>query len=204
MLAVVDEDEKLKYTMYTSGQNREMWFLTEDGLYEVLMQSRKPIAKEFKREVKQILKTIRQTGSYTIQETNYPNSQRLGEVVEFAKLIVRFMKDNKDKPSKIKSVIAQQLLQFDIVVPEEFYTLDNILSEVLPHWDGSIIMFLDSFGDVADIPSNEVYNAYLTYCNGMNHKPISHVGFSRQVNRIAGTYTKTARINREHTKIFAR
>ena len=133
MLAVVDEDEKLKYTMYTSGQNREMWFLTEDGLYEVLMQSRKPIAKEFKREVKQILKTIRQTGSYTIQETNYPNSQRLGEVVEFAKLIVRFMKDNKDKPSKIKSVIAQQLLQFDIVVPEEFYTLDNILSEVLPH-----------------------------------------------------------------------
>ncbi|WP_300854391.1 BRO family protein, partial [uncultured Clostridium sp.] len=32
------------------------WFLTEDGLYEVLMQSRKPIAKAFKKEVKKILK----------------------------------------------------------------------------------------------------------------------------------------------------
>ncbi|WP_244961100.1 BRO family protein [Bacillus paramycoides] len=28
------------------------WFLTEDGLYEILMQSRKTIAKEFKKEVK--------------------------------------------------------------------------------------------------------------------------------------------------------
>ena len=36
-----------------------MWFLTEDGLYEVLMQSRKPIAKQFKKEVKTLLKNIR-------------------------------------------------------------------------------------------------------------------------------------------------
>ena len=42
--------------------------LTEDGLYEVLMQSRKPIAKEFKREVKQILKTIRKHGLYAKEE----------------------------------------------------------------------------------------------------------------------------------------
>ncbi len=42
----------------------QVWFLTEDGLYEVLMQSRKPIAKEFKRGVKEILKSIRKTGGY--------------------------------------------------------------------------------------------------------------------------------------------
>ena len=79
--------EKLTYTIHKSGQNREklkrtiklggedyshggvrenteMWFLTEDGLYEVLMQSRKPIAKAFKKEVKKILKEIRLTGGY--------------------------------------------------------------------------------------------------------------------------------------------
>ena len=64
MLNSIDEEEKLKETLFTSGQNREMWFLTEDGLYEVLMQSRKPIAKKFKKEVKKILKQIRQTGGY--------------------------------------------------------------------------------------------------------------------------------------------
>ncbi|MPM63594.1 hypothetical protein SDC9_110475 [bioreactor metagenome] len=58
MLSVVDESEKLMHTIYASGQNREMWFLTEDGLYEVLMQSRKPIAREFKREVKHILPNV--------------------------------------------------------------------------------------------------------------------------------------------------
>lgn len=64
MLDTIDEDEKLKETIFTSGQNREMWFLTEDGLYEVLMQSRKPIAKAFKKEVKKILKEIRVNGGY--------------------------------------------------------------------------------------------------------------------------------------------
>ena len=64
MVGLVDESEKLKRTLYVSGQGREMWFLTEDGLYEVLMQSRKPIAKEFKKKVKEILKTLRQTGGY--------------------------------------------------------------------------------------------------------------------------------------------
>lgn len=49
MVGLVEEDEKLKRTLYVSGQNREMWFLTEDGLYEVLMQSRKPVAKQFKK-----------------------------------------------------------------------------------------------------------------------------------------------------------
>lgn len=39
-------------------------YLTEDGLYEVLMQSRKPIAKQFKKKVKEILKLIRKDGGY--------------------------------------------------------------------------------------------------------------------------------------------
>ena len=59
MVELVEEDEKLKCIINTSGQNREMWFLTEDGLYEVLMQRRKPIAKQFKKEVKTLLKNIR-------------------------------------------------------------------------------------------------------------------------------------------------
>ncbi len=33
MVSMVDEDEKLMCPISTSGQNREMWFLTENGLY---------------------------------------------------------------------------------------------------------------------------------------------------------------------------
>ncbi|TDL30703.1 phage antirepressor Ant [Jeotgalibacillus sp. S-D1] len=69
MVGLVDDEEKLKCILYVSGQNREMWFLTEDGLYELLLQSRKPIAKKFKKEVKQILKSIRKHGIYATAET---------------------------------------------------------------------------------------------------------------------------------------
>lgn len=53
MLSTVDEDEKIK--IHTAVNNvsggSDTWFLTEDGLYEVLMQSRKPIAKQFKKKM---------------------------------------------------------------------------------------------------------------------------------------------------------
>ncbi|MGQ7435931.1 BRO family protein [Streptococcus suis] len=67
MLKMVDEDEKIKgipnsHTLINSGTT--VWFLTEQGLYEVLFQSRKPIAKEFKKSVKNILKEIRVNGYY--------------------------------------------------------------------------------------------------------------------------------------------
>ena len=64
MLKSIDDREKVVNNVYTLGGLQETWFLTEDGLYEVLMQSRKPIAKAFKAEVKKILKEIRLQGSY--------------------------------------------------------------------------------------------------------------------------------------------
>ena len=64
MIQLVEQDEKVMNIVHTLGGPQEMWFLTEDGLYEVLMQSRKAIAKQFKKQVKTILKEIRQHGAY--------------------------------------------------------------------------------------------------------------------------------------------
>ena len=68
MLNTVDNDEKIISPIHYSGQVRNMWFVTEEGLYEVLMQSRKPIAKEFKKKVKEILKDVRKYGMYATDE----------------------------------------------------------------------------------------------------------------------------------------
>lgn len=69
MLQSIDDDEKTvkspKDCLGDLVNYKKYNFLTEDGLYEVLMQSRKPIAKQFKRGVKDILKEIRRTGSYS-------------------------------------------------------------------------------------------------------------------------------------------
>lgn len=68
MVKRVDEDEATKLNL--GSQIGETWMLTENGLYEILMQSRKPIAKQFKKGVKAILKEIRTNGGYiaTTQE----------------------------------------------------------------------------------------------------------------------------------------
>lgn len=69
MTRTVDEAEKVTNIVCTLGGNQTAMFLTEYGLYEVLMQSRKPIAKEFKKKVKEILKDVRQHGAYMTAET---------------------------------------------------------------------------------------------------------------------------------------
>ena len=70
MLKTIDEDEKVIRIVYTPGGNQEVSMITEDGLYEILMLSRKPIAKEFKKKVKDILKQLRQKGSFDSVENN--------------------------------------------------------------------------------------------------------------------------------------
>ena len=62
MINNIDVNEKLLLEILRAGQKREMWFLTEYGFYEVLMQSRKPIARRFKRAVKDILHDLRMKG----------------------------------------------------------------------------------------------------------------------------------------------
>lgn len=72
MVKNIDADEKI----ITRINNTSATFLTEDGLYEVLMQSRKPIAKKFKKEVKKILKELRLNGYY-ISNNNINNLEEM-------------------------------------------------------------------------------------------------------------------------------
>lgn len=102
LMNMVDENEKLTYTICNSGQNREMWFLTEDGLYEVLMQSRKPIAKAFKKEVKKILKEIRKNGGYIATNENETDEQIMAKALLVAQRTIE-RKEEKIKKLEIKA-----------------------------------------------------------------------------------------------------
>lgn len=105
MLEIVDEDEKIKiygklestikvHTPAISMGATNRWFLTEDGIYEILMQSTKPIAKTFKKQVKKVLKEIRKNGSYASSMSTRKEQLLLsffyGEIdrIEFEKLIL--------------------------------------------------------------------------------------------------------------------
>ena len=94
MLELVDDDEKLTDTIYRSGQRREMWFVTENGLYELLMQSRKPLAKAFKFEIKKLLKQLR-TGRIKPPYNHISNGSAL--MIENARIIFRNFSGEESK-----------------------------------------------------------------------------------------------------------
>jgi len=63
----------------TGGGLQEQWFLTEDGLYEVLFISRKPIAKQFRVWVRNIIKEIRLNGKYELEKKLEERNKQIEE-----------------------------------------------------------------------------------------------------------------------------
>lgn len=65
-IARLDDDEKGRNSIPTPGGQQEMSVVNESGLYNLVLGSRKPEAKRFKRWIThEVLPSIRKTGSYT-------------------------------------------------------------------------------------------------------------------------------------------
>ena len=132
MMEMVDEEEKLMCSISMSGQNREMWMLTEDGLYEVLMQSRKPIAKEFKREVKKILKDIRKDGMFVTDKL-------LGDP-EFAIKTFERLRDERNARIAAEAQVAE------LAPKAEFYDTVADSSTLLSMGDAAKLLNIKGIG----------------------------------------------------------
>lgn len=71
----VDNEDKLTRRFADSGQNREMYIINESGLYSLILSSKLPKAKEFKRWVtSEVLPTIRKTGGYVNNTAQFVDS----------------------------------------------------------------------------------------------------------------------------------
>jgi prophage antirepressor-like protein len=69
MLELCEEDEKLNLPLVVAGQKRAISFLTETGLYNVLSQSRKPVARGWRRIIHEELIRLRKfRGKNVIQQ----------------------------------------------------------------------------------------------------------------------------------------
>ncbi len=67
MLEMIEADEHLTTTMYRSGQNRKVYMVTELGLYNILSQSKKPVARKWRRIVHSNLILLRKQNKLTIE-----------------------------------------------------------------------------------------------------------------------------------------
>lgn len=104
-------------------KNTTQWFLTEDGLYEVLMQSRKPIAKEMKSKIKSYLRDIRKTGgAVEIGEESRFIEERFGSFSDSTKraMVLELMKSNEEL------LVENEVLENDVkMLSNEILTWSN-------------------------------------------------------------------------------
>ena len=66
MLRMLEADEHLLVTLQRAGQRREVRMVTELGLYNILSQSRKPIARKWRRVIHSNLILMRKQNNLTI------------------------------------------------------------------------------------------------------------------------------------------
>ena len=118
----VDEEDKLTERIVLSGQNREVIFVNESGLYSLILKSKLPSAKQFKRWVtSEVLPSIRKYGAYATEETlnrvqgDTEESEKLFRMLREEKQRAREL-ENEIKPLKINLFSASISLNSSAIV----------------------------------------------------------------------------------------
>lgn len=111
LVASVDDDEKVRNIIPTPGGNQQVWMLTEDGLYEVLMQSRKPIAKQFKKGVKQILHEVRTQGGYIVTRQDETDEEIMAKALSIAQRTIA-KREERIKQLEAENVSKQSTIDY--------------------------------------------------------------------------------------------
>jgi prophage antirepressor-like protein len=98
----VDEDDTLKQGVIDGmGRTQKTTIINESGMYSLILGSKLPTAKKFKRWVtSEVLPSIRKTGSYSIQ--NKSDSYTIDDPIERAKRWIEEAEARKALESKIK------------------------------------------------------------------------------------------------------
>lgn len=85
----LDKDVCSTYPLQTTGGTQQATFINEDGLYDVILDSRKAEAKQFRKWItSEVLPTIRKTGGYVSNEDSFINTY-LSHADEQTKLLFR-------------------------------------------------------------------------------------------------------------------
>lgn len=75
----VGQDNSITQSNTISAGNPNKWFITENGLYELLMKTDKPLAKQFKKEVKKLLHDLRVGNKAVVSLKATPEEKQTAE-----------------------------------------------------------------------------------------------------------------------------
>lgn len=117
-LALLDDDERGVHSVDTLGGAQSVTTVSESGLYSMILRSRKPEARAFKRWVThEVLPAIRKTGGY-MHDIERALPQSYGEAL-------RMLADEVETRSALEAKVAVDAPKVEYV--DEFVTPDDVM-----------------------------------------------------------------------------
>lgn len=108
-ISLLDDDEKGTNSIRTPGGEQQMLVVSEPGLYSLILRSRKPEAKAFKRWVThEVIPSIRKTGGYLMAKPDDTPEAILARAVLVAQDTIRRIEAERDDAIRTKAEIGSR------------------------------------------------------------------------------------------------
>ena len=113
----IDDEDKGVVEMTTPGGKQNMVIINESGLYSLILSSKLPTARAFKRWVtSEVLPAIRKHGEYTAPKVS---QKRLGEVNSAARIIRQTLKEAGMAPQFVAVAMKSLYAPVGVEIPPE-------------------------------------------------------------------------------------
>lgn len=173
----VDDEDKLGAQIATSGQNRNMTIINESGLYSLILSSKMPKAKEFKRWVtSEVIPAIRKTGKYEAMAQAVPINDE--PVTDFTQL-------EFDQRIRIAAIIAscrrERLPLVAKVLSLDLEGMMPLMPAHITEAEQAAYQYISSVYDSLerDTPIQYFYTAYTKWCMEQNLLPLTKHGVTK-------------------------
>lgn len=173
--------------------NRGLTIINESGLYCLILSSKLPSAKKFKRWVtSEVLPAIRKTGTYTMIQTQ--SNLTKDDFLKAALIVSRCKNDRLP-------YVLNFLEGAGFSVPElrntQVITNCSVMNE-------SVVGFLNCFDDfeIENVPTRVIYSQYRNYCDENNLSALCSGEFSKQMKQILDMSIISKKIQGKVYRIF--
>lgn len=193
----VDDEDKGVSVLDTPGGTQKLVIINESGLYCLILGSKLPSAKKFKRWVtSEVLPAIRKTGKYVVPQYRQ-RDLTTDDYLKAAQIVAQCKNERlpyvMDFLNKAGFDVAE--IQNQTVITQNY----NIISD-------SAVGFLQSCEDfqIEGTPTNVAYAKYQDYCTEHDLGLLNKGEFSKQVKRCLGLSIIDKKIQGKKYRIFVK
>jgi anti-repressor protein len=153
----LDDDEKTTLRLtYSGNMTTNVTIVNEPGLYTLILGSRKPEAKQFKRWIThEVIPSIRKTGSYSIKKLD---SYMIEDPIERAK---RWIEEQEEKLAiqQQLQIAAPKAEMYDVALSADNAQTMSIVAKTLGYGRNRLFAFLREQGVLRK--NNEPYQEFI-------------------------------------------